>query len=473
MGPTMKVSVLPSDERSHPSRTWTRLQELELHAPRYTSYPASDRFVEAFDEASYRRWLERRRLAGVAPLSLYVHLPFCTSGCYHCTCDKVVTRSRPRTRDYLTQLGREIRMVAGLIGSGQPVARMYWGGGTPNYFAIDELAELVSIVRSAFHLHPGGDYAIEIDPRGADPDLAAQLAGIGFNRLVVGMPDLDPGVQRAIRRVQSHEQTAELVAAGLRSGFRSVGLALICGLPRQTAASFGQTMDQVIEMRPTRVLLDDYEHQPLRHRGQRHISADELPSLAELTRLHAQAHSRLTAAGYEFIGMGRFARDEDPIVRAARTGHLDWDCQGYTTQPESDLIGFGSAAISRVGACYSQNLRSPTEYADAIRRDMLPIARGIELDADDLIRRAVIHGLCAGGRVAIESIEVAHLVDFRSYFARELLALEPWISAGLVEIDSEWLLVTPTGRRYLRAISACFDRYQREFERRATVDPIL
>lgn len=470
----MKVTALHNDDqRDTPSRAWTRLRGLDLDAPRYTTYPSIDRFVEAFDAASYRRWLHRRKLAGGAPLSLYVHLPFCASGCRHCACDTLITGSLGRTRDYLRQLEREIDLVTAEVGRGQPATRMYWGGGTPNYFHAEELAGLAETIRNAFRLHPGGEQVIEIDPREAEPELAAKLAAIGFNRLAIGVADLDPAVQRAIRRPQSAARTAEFVAEARAAGIRSVGVELFCGLPRQDMASFGRTLEQVIAMHPTRITLHDYAHQPLRYPNQRHIRAGELPSLAELTTLHARAHERLAAAEYQFIGMGHFAHPDDPLARAQRAGHLDWDCHGYSTRRGSDLIGFGSAAISRIGACYSQNLRAPGKYAQAVHQGMLPVARGIELDADDLVRRAVIHGLCSAGQVAIESIEIAHLIDFQASFAAEIRALEPWVDAGLVEVDAEWIVVTPPGRRYLRAISACFDRYQREFARRASVDPIL
>lgn len=470
----MKVTALHGDaQRAAPSETWMRLLGLELAAPRYHAYPGPDHFIEAFDAPCYRRWLQRRQLAGATGLSLYVHLPFCRSGCRHCACDKVVTRSRSRTRDYLGQLEREIAMVAAELGRGQKVSRMYWGGGTPNFFDVEELARLAETIGGHFRLSPAGDHAIEVDPRDAEPGLASGVAAIGFNRLAIGVADLDTDVLRAIRRPQPTARTAQLVAEARRAGFRSIGVELTSGLPLQTAAGFVRTLERVVAMGPTRITLHDYRHQPERHPHQRHIRPDDLPSLAELTLLHARAHECLAAAEYEYIGIGHFARPDDPLARARRAGHLDWDGRGYTAQPESDLIGFGSSAISRVGAAYSQNLRSPDDYAEAIRGGRLPVARGIELDADDLVRRAVIHGLCAAGRVARESIEIAHLIDFGSYFAAEIRALEPWVEAGMVEIDDEWIAVTPPGRRYLRAISACFDRYRRESARRASVDTIL
>jgi oxygen-independent coproporphyrinogen-3 oxidase len=470
----MKVTALHGD-RQHdaPSEAWMRLLALELAAPRYHAYPGPDHFIEAFDATSYRRWLKRRHLAGASGLSLYVHLPFCQSGCRHCACDKVVTRSRTRTRDYLAQLEREVAMVAAELGAGQKVSRMYWGGGTPNYFGVEELARLAEAIARHFRLRPGGDHAIEIDPRDAQPGLAARLAALGFTRLAVGVADLDPEVLRALRRPQAPGPTAEFIAEARRAGFRSIGVELVAGLPCQTAARFVRTLEQVIAMGPSRITLHAYRHRPDRHPDQRHIRAQDLPGIAELTLLHARAHECLAAADYEFIGIGHFARPDDPLARALRAGHLDWDGRGYTAQPESDLIGLGSSAISRVGAAYSQNLRSPDAYVEAVGQGRLPVAKGIELDPDDLVRRAVIHGICAAGRVSRESIEIAHLIDFRTYFAAEIRALGPWVEAGMVEVDDEWIAVTPPGRRYLRAISACFDRYLRESARRASVDPIL
>lgn len=470
----MKVTALHGGRQFEaPSEAWTRLLGLELAAPSYHAYPGPDHFIEAFDAASYRRWLKRRQLAGASGLSLYVHLPFCRTGCRHCACDKVVTRSGPRARAYLRQLEREIAMVADELGQGQKVTRMYWGGGTPNYFGVEELARLAEVIGGHFRLRPGGDHAIEIDPRDAEPELAFRLAEIGFNRLAVGVADLDPVVLDAIRRPQSADRIAQFVAEARDAGFRSIGVELTSGLPGQTAAGFARTLERIVAMGPSRITVHDYRHRPERHPNQRHIRAEDLPDLRELTRLHMGAHELLAAADYEFIGIGHFARPDDPLARALRTGHLDWDGRGYTAQPESDLIGFGSSAISRVGAAYSQNLRSPDEYAEAVRHGRLPVARGIELDPDDLVRRAVIHGLCAAGRVARESIEIAHLIDFDTYFAAEIRALEPWVEASMVEVDGEWINVTPPGRRYLRAISACFDRYRRESARRASVDPIL
>lgn len=469
----MKVTVLHDDPHHVPSRAWTELRDLERKAPRYASYPASDRFVEAFGAANYHRWLERRRLSGGGPLSVYVHLPFCMAICHHCARDRSVCHSRARGREYLRLLRREIDIVTAELGGEQQVARMFWGGCGPNWYHADELAELAATIHDAFRIYPGGDHAIAIDPRQIEPGLLERLVQVGFNRLAVNVPELDPAVQRAIRWQQAPEQTAGFIAQARAAGFRSIGVELMCGLPGQRAPNFARTLEQIIAMAPSRITLYDYDHQPSRNRNQRHIRASELPPLPELTAMYSRAHEHLAAADYQFIGMGHFARPDDPLARAQRAGHLDRDCLGYSTQPEADVVGFGAGAISRVGASYSQNLRLADDYAAAMRQGVLPVARGVELDADDLVRRAVIHGLCGGGRVAVESIEIAHLIDFHKYFAAEIRTLQPWIEAGLLEIDAEWIVVTSPGRRYLRAISACFDRYQRESERRANVDPIL
>src|SRR5690606_16756561 len=258
-------------------------------------------------------------------------------------------------------------MLGAELGRDQPVSLMYWGGGTPSHFEADELAELADTIRRVFRVHAGGDHAIEIDPLEAEPGLPARLSAMGFNRLAIGAPDLEPGVLRAIGRRPAAGPTAECYAEALAANFRSIGVELTCGLPRQTIAGFLGTLEQIIAMRPDRIVLQDYRHQPQRHRNQRHMHEDDLPSLADRTMLHACAHERLVAGDYEFVGMGHFARPDDPLARAHRAGHLGWDSHGYSTQPESDLIGFGAAAISRIGASYSQNLRAPDEYADAVR----------------------------------------------------------------------------------------------------------
>ncbi|MEZ5727737.1 MAG: oxygen-independent coproporphyrinogen III oxidase [Burkholderiaceae bacterium] len=388
--------------------------------PRYASYPTTDRFVEAFDGIAYGTWLERRALTGFGPIGLYVHLPFCRTQCHFCACSHVVGRSYDRARRYLEHLEAESAMVCKRLGGRVRVAHMHWGGGTPTYYQMPEIERLMRSLRSHFIFAEGGEFSIEVDPRTVDEETISGLATLGFNRLSMGVQDFDPDVQQAIHRAQPEAVVRRALEAARRSGFASVGFDLVVGLPRQTAAGFARTMERVIDAAPSRLALHAYEHRPTRFKAQRNIRSVELPSPGEQAAIFAQAGQRLREAGYLQIGIDHFALPVDDLGAAQRTGNLHRCFTGYSPRPETDLIGLGASAISRVGPIYCQNQRTLPEYQDAIEQGQLPVMRGIELTKDDLARRAVIMALMCHGRVSIESIEIAHLLRFRRYFAPEL-----------------------------------------------------
>jgi oxygen-independent coproporphyrinogen-3 oxidase len=450
------------------------LRRFDKPGPRYTSYPTADRFVEAFDAGCYRRALEHRR-DGVTSrsLSLYVHLPFCSTICYYCACNKVITKDHGRSAKYLRYIGRELDLVAGLIGSGQRVEQLHWGGGTPTFLSPLELRDLMGIIRDHVVLAEDGEYSIEVDPRSADPLTIALLGELGFNRLSLGVQDFDPDVQRAVNRVQSYETTRDVIAAAREAGFKSVNVDLIYGLPRQNVERFGETLFKVLHLSPDRIALYNYAHLPTVFKPQRRINEAELPSPAARIDLLTLAIRTFSRAGYEYIGMDHFAKPGDDLAQAQRLGHLHRNFQGYSTRAECDLIGLGISAIGSVGATYSQNVKTLDEYYDRLDQHELPVLRGIELSADDLVRRAVIQALMCQFALSIESIEIAYLIDFKRYFAEELAVLAEYARSGLVEINDEWITVTPRGRLVVRAICMVFDRYLREAETRARYSKVI
>jgi oxygen-independent coproporphyrinogen-3 oxidase len=454
------------------------VRKYSASGPRYTSYPTADRFVEAFGEDGLRQWLSRRNIGGlVQPLSLYVHIPFCSTLCYYCGCNKVVTRDRSKSAKYIKYLAKELALLDGPLGdrqgAGRRIGQMHWGGGTPTFLAREEMAELMAQLKTHFAFAPQAEVSIEIDPRSAEPGRVAFLAGLGFNRLSIGVQDFDPAVQQAVHRVQSEAETRRALEEARASGFRSVNLDLIYGLPRQTLDSFDATLDKVLALAPDRIALYSYAHLPALFKPQRRIAEAELPSPESRLQIMMLAIGRLTGAGYAYIGMDHFARAGDELAVAQRQGRLQRNFQGYSTQPDSDMLGLGVSAIGRVGPTYYQNLKALDDYYAAPDAGRLPVARGIELSADDLVRRAVIQSLMCHFRLSIESIEIAHLVDFRSYFAPELEALRPLQDDGLVELGSDWIAVTPRGRLLVRVICAVFDRYLRERAVRASYSRVI
>jgi len=450
------------------------LRRFDRPGPRYTSYPTADRFVEAFDAAAYRRALEAHRASGrPRGLSLYVHLPFCSTICYYCACNKVITKDRGRAAKYVRYLGRELDLVAGSLGPDERVGQLHWGGGTPTFLAHDEMRTLMDMIRSRFPLAGDGEHSIEVDPRSAGPDTIALLGALGFNRLSVGVQDFDEDVQRAVNRRQSCEETAAVVEAARAHGFSSVNLDLIYGLPRQDPARMERTLAKVLRLAPDRIALYNYAHLPGTFKPQRRIAEGELPSAAGRIDLAVLAMRTLTEAGYRYIGMDHFALPGDELAQAQRLGHLHRNFQGYSTRAECDLVGLGISAIGSIGPAYSQNVKTLDEYYDRLDRHELPVMRGIELAADDLVRRAVIQALMCHFELAIESIEIAYLVDFERYFAAELADLRELEALGLVDIGGGWISVTPRGRLVVRGIAMVFDRYLRRAETRARYSKLV
>lgn len=452
------------------------LKRYDVPGPRYTSFPTADRFVEAFSADDYARALDQRR-EGVAvrpaPLSVYVHIPFCESLCYYCACNKIITKHHDRAGPYLHYLGREIDLHTQRLGLGQTISQLHLGGGSPTFLNDAELRELMAMLRRSFTLAPGGEYSIEVDPRTVDAARLDTLAELGFNRLSFGVQDFDPAVQKAVHRVQPAEQVFALVEAARARGFESINVDLIYGLPRQSPESFDRTLAQVNALRPDRIALYAYAHLPERFKPQRRIATVELPSGGAKLSMLSHSLEAFRQAGYVYVGMDHFALPEDALAVAKRQGRLHRNFQGYSTQPDCDLIGLGVSAIGRIGATYSQNAKTMEEYCDFLDQGRFPVVRGLALSRDDIVRRAVIMALMCQGVLDFDAIEAAHLLDFRSYFAKELQDLQPLVDQGMVTVDAAGITVTPQGWFFVRAVAMVFDRYLQADRTRARFSKII
>ena len=452
------------------------LDQYDVPGPRYTSYPTADRFVGAFGHTQYVQALRQRQqglgLRGV-PLSVYVHIPFCASLCYYCACNKIITKQYGQAERYLQSLGREIDLTVAELGRGQPVSQLHWGGGSPTFLRDDDMKALKERLNEAFQFLPGGEYSMEVDPRTVDASRLAFIRGLGFNRLSLGVQDFEPAVQKAVHRIQSTNDVKNLMVAARVLGFDSVNLDLIYGLPMQTTASFERTLNQVVELRPERIALYAYAHLPERFKPQRRIHALDLPAPAIKVAMMQRALERLLAAGYVYIGMDHFALPDDDLAVAKRQGRLHRNFQGYSTQPDSDLIALGVSAIGRVGATYSQNAKTLETYEDLLALGQLPVERGLLLSRDDLVRRNIIMALMCQGQVSIESIEMAHLMDFRKTFAIEMVELSEMQDRGLVKLEGDAIHVTEQGWYFVRAVAMVFDRYLRADQDRTRFSKII
>ena len=385
----------------------------------------------------------------------------------------MVTRDKSKSYKYINALRQELALLAPLLGNERGLCQLHWGGGTPTFLAQGEMRELMAMTDACFRRTPQAECSIEVDPRSAPPGTMAFLAGLGFNRVSFGVQDFDPTVQKAVHRIQGEDLTRRVIAEARASAFRSVNLDLIYGLPKQTLDSFNRTLDQVIELDPDRIALYAYAHLPQLFKPQRRIQPADLPSAEQKLQIMTLAIGRLTRAGYLYIGMDHFARPGDELAVAQRQGRLQRNFQGYSTCADADLVGLGVSAIGRIGPTYYQNHKRLEDYYAALDEGRLPVARGLELSSDDLVRRAVIQALACQFRVSIESIELAYLIDFRRHFAPEMARLRELAAEGLVELTSEWIAVTPKGRLLVRVICMAFDRYLREREARASYSKVI
>ncbi len=452
------------------------LQKFDVPGPRYTSYPTADRFVEAFGEAQYLQALQERQLSPrsvSSPLSLYVHVPFCASLCYYCACNKIITGNYQKALDYLGDLTKEVDLLLPHLGEAQTVSQVHLGGGTPTFFKDQELRVLVRMLQTAFHWQPGGEFAIEVDPRTVDEARLDTLWSLGFNRLSLGVQDFEPQVQQAVNRVQTIDSIARLMQSAKSIGFGSINLDLIYGLPLQTQESWQRTLNSVLDLKPDRLAMYGYAHLPARFKPQRHIAMDSLPSGQDKTAMLSSALQTLQDAGYVYIGMDHFALPNDSLSVAKRQGRLHRNFQGYSTRPDGDLIGLGVSAIGSMGASYVQNARTLDEYSDALQHGRLPVVKGLSLTRDDLARRSIIMALMCQGRVELADIEQSHLLDFATYFSRELVQLDEFVQQGMVKRDAQVIEVTPTGWYLVRAIAMVFDKYAQADGQRAHFSKIL
>jgi len=452
------------------------LTRFDVPGPRYTSYPTADRFVEAFSQVDLHQALELRSQGlgqKTRPLSIYVHIPFCESLCYYCACNKIITKHHEKAEPYLRYLAKEVEMYTATMGLGQAVSQLHLGGGTPTFLSDDELRELMSVLKRSFSFAAGGEYSVEVDPRTVNDQRLALLYELGFNRLSFGVQDFDPEVQKAVHRIQPAKQVFALVAAARKIGFESINVDLIYGLPKQTPESFDRTLKQINELRPDRIALYAYAHLPERFKPQRRILAAELPVASSKIDMLSRSMDALMNAGYVYVGMDHFALPDDALAVAKRQGRLHRNFQGYSTQPDCDLIGLGISAIGRMGGTYSQNAKTMEEYVDMLDNGQLPIVKGLALSRDDLIRRAWIMAIMCQGHVQYDAFNEAWLIDSQKYFANELSQLESLQAQGLVELKAGGLQVTPMGWFFVRGVAMVFDKYLQADRNRTRFSKII
>ncbi|HQR96585.1 MAG TPA: oxygen-independent coproporphyrinogen III oxidase [Thiotrichales bacterium] len=430
------------------------IKKYDRVGPRYTSYPTAVQFQESFNNADYQQAIARSNQSDRL-LSLYAHIPFCNTACFYCACNKIPTRDRSRAAPYLERLYREMAMQSQLFDRSRVVDQLHLGGGTPTFISNDEMKQLMEQFRTHFNLRDDdeGEYSIEIDPREADAGTVKLLRELGFNRM---------SLQKAVNRIQSKAETFEVMQAARDTGFKSINVDLIYGLPLQNEASFIRTVDQVLEASPDRVTVFNYAHLPSMFPAQKRMNEADMPSGDTKLRMLAMTIEHLQAAGYVYIGMDHFAKPDDELTLAQRQGQLYRNFQGYSTHADCDLVALGSTSISMVDNVYAQNLRGLEDYTSRIDANELAIFRGVTLTRDDEIRRAIIMRLMCDFALDFVEFGKAWGIDGMAYFALERELLTEFVADGLLIMQGSRLEVQPVGRMMVRTMAMLFDVYNRE-----------
>jgi oxygen-independent coproporphyrinogen-3 oxidase len=441
------------------------IRRYDTSGPRYTSYPTAVQFTTDIDADDYLNWVKQSNEDPIpAPLSLYLHIPFCDTICYYCGCSKVITKDKSKATHYLDLLKKEIKLQGALFAKDREVTQIHWGGGTPTFLNDKEIFEVIECIRENFNV-PAGDeveFGIEVDPRTVDQARLKNLSNLGFNRISFGVQDFDNDVQQSVNRVQSTQQIKQHINDARNFHYQSINIDLMYGLPKQTVNSFSKTLDTTIELNPDRIAIYNYAHLPEMFKPQRRINEDELPSAEEKLNILQLCIDKLQNAGYVYIGMDHFAKATDALVKAQQQGTLHRNFQGYSTNADCDIVAMGITAISRIGDNYSQNVRSIDEYEACLNQNRIPVFRGIELEADDVLRREIINDLMCNNSLDIEKLESRWGIDFKTYFRSSLNNLQKMADDGLLKISNSRLTITTTGRILARSICMQFDRYLQE-----------
>jgi oxygen-independent coproporphyrinogen-3 oxidase len=436
------------------------LAKYDKPGPRYTSYPTAPHFSSEFDEAAYRNRLEIAARRSDDPLSMYVHLPFCEARCTFCGCSVVISPRRGPEESYLEAVEQELEILASALGPRRTLNQLHWGGGTPTYLSPVQCERLFAAITSRFPVAPGAEVALEIDPCVTSMEHLQTLRRLGFNRLSMGLQDVDPAVQKAVQRMQPLALTREQVEEARRLGFTSVNVDLIYGLPLQTEPGFRATVRTVIEeLAPDRLACFSYAHVPWIKPHQKALETSSLPTGWEKFRLFLAAAEEFTEAGYRFVGFDHFARPGDELSRAMDEQRVHRNFMGYTVMPASDQVGVGVTSIGDVAGAYVANDKKLRSFERRVGLGCLPVERGVLRSAEDELRRAVINRIICTLSLDFGWVESNFSVEPQNHFADALEGLAPMAADGLVELDASGLRVTDTGRFFLRNVCMPFDAY--------------
>jgi oxygen-independent coproporphyrinogen III oxidase len=436
------------------------LKKFNQPGPRYTSYPTAPVFSPEFTAADFEREIiETNKADATAPLSLYFHFPYCDTLCYFCGCNMMVTQKREHIAEYNRYLKKEIDRIVPLISKNRKVEQLHWGGGTPTYLYPEEIRDIGGYIKDRFDFSDTIEASVEIDPRGLTREHMEALREVGFNRTSFGVQDFNLKVQEAVNRIQSEEITRQTVDWARELGYKSINLDLIYGLPHQTLESFADTVEKVIEISPNRIAVFNYAHVPWLKKHQVLIKAEDLPTPDERLQILKMTIEKLTAAGYEYIGMDHFAKPSDELAVAQKNRTLYRNFQGYSTKAGCDVYAFGLSAISQFQNIYAQNLKNLRDYYKRIDANEPATNVGYRMTFDDHVRKETINQLMCHLEIDKRAVEAKFNINFEEYFAADIPKLDRFISEGLLENNADKIAVKGAGILIIRNVAMCFDAY--------------
>jgi len=428
------------------------IRKYNVAAPRYTSYPTVPFWdIEKWNE---NQWIEKIKITHQDSqdkgISLYIHLPFCESLCTYCGCNTRITKNHKVELPYILDVIKEWNLYKQHLGNNITIGDIHLGGGTPTFFAPENLKLLVTSIVSGAKISKNAEFSFEAHPANTTEEHLETLYSLGFRRLSLGIQDFDPIVQFIINRKQSEEDISRVMNLAHKIGYTSINFDLIYGLPKQSLATIENTVNKVIALKPDRISFYSYAHVPWLKPGQRHYSEKDLPKDEEKLQLYELGKRMIVHAGYQDIGMDHFALPDDALFEASKNGTLHRNFMGYTDRFSPLMIGLGVSSISDSWNAFAQNVKSVEEYRSLIEQNKLPLLKGHIHTSEDLILRRHILDIMCKGRTHW-SKDNPPIVNIQE----ELLPLN---DNGLLTFSDDGIAVSEIGKSFLRNICMVFDR---------------
>lgn len=436
--------------------TFSLIQKYNVPGPRYTSYPTvpywqEDSFsLDHWKKTLLKSYVESNDKEGI---SLYIHLPFCESLCTFCGCHKRITKQHNVESPYIEAVLKEWNLYCDLLPDTPNIKEIHLGGGTPTFFAAQNLEILFSGIFSRAKPMKNYELSFEGHPNNTSKEHLQLLYQLGFRRVSFGVQDYSPSVQKAIHRIQPFENVKQVTEWAKEIGYSSISHDLVFGLPFQTLEDVLFTINKTTELAPDRVAFYSYAHVPwIKGNGQRGFKDEDLPKDDIKRQLYEEGKKLLAQNGYHEVGMDHFALATDSLFQAYNARKLHRNFMGYSSSKTQLMIGLGASSISDSWYSFAQNEKDIDTYYQLLNQDRLPVTKGHVLNPEDLIiRKHILNLMCHfETNWSLESLTFPELSDV-------LIQLAEMQDDALIEIKDEGIKVTEKGRPFVRNICMAFD----------------